>query len=284
MNLQEYVDNLEKTDFSKKFNKIPEDLTGDTYMDSTIYSDRNRFSNILTSDKNVIKITTGYINASYILNNKYIATQSPLQRTISHFWTLIYETNSRIIINLSGNNDYLKYKSKFNIEIKDCDYQTPFEIRQIILTCNNEKKTVYHISFNNWIDHQTPSVENFNKLLAIIGAYDSLQNLGPMIIHCKAGVGRTGTFILAHYILEQIKNNIFLDPIQVVMDMRRNRASMVQGIYQFNFAVQYICAKLNFKEKTNSPRKKLSSSCDCSFECFVKETNSLSSSSENLFI
>ena len=105
-----------------------------------------------------------------------------------------------------------------------------------------------------------------------------------MVVHCKAGVGRTGTFILAHYILEQIKNNIFTNPIELVKEMRKSRAGMIQGYEQFNFAITYLLTKI--KPTTNyNGKRKLNTSFDCCKQYYYRIGKStLSKSLNNLHI
>ena len=263
--------------FKSEFNKIGQDLTKDTYIHSMICGNRDQFSDIKTSDRNMIPLTTGYLNGSYIIGKKYIATQYPLKHTIDHFWTMVNETNSKIIINLTGNNHYLKFKTKFNIHIKKYYEDDVLEVNK--LTFN--KNEVYHISFKKWIDHSVPLIEDFEKLMLILSIYENSYSNSPIVVHCRAGVGRTGTLILAHYILEQNKNNILLNPIDVVKEMRSCRAGMIQGFSQFSFAIDYINIKINHKK--HNTRKKLNISSDCGLEyCGRLSSSSLSHSSDSI--
>ena len=100
------------------FNKIEYDMTEDTYIHSMLCGNRDRFSDIKTSDKNMIPLSSGYLNGSYILGKKYIATQFPMSNTINDFWTMIMETGSKIIINLTGDSKHLRFKTKFDLNIK----------------------------------------------------------------------------------------------------------------------------------------------------------------------
>ena len=75
-----------------QFDEIPIDLTDDTYNVSMIFNNRNKYSNIRASDNNYVKITEGYINASYILDKDYIAAQYPIAGTVDYFWALVFES------------------------------------------------------------------------------------------------------------------------------------------------------------------------------------------------
>jgi len=59
-------------------------------------------------------------------------------------------------------------------------------------------------------------------------SYDGELSAGPDIIHCSAGVGRTGTFIALDYLLEQAKAEGVVDVLQCVKQMRQARVNMIQ--------------------------------------------------------
>ena len=246
MNEETEIENL-----LKEFDELPKDLTNDTYMASTIYGDRNRYTNIRSSDNNLIKISTGYINANYILNDQYIATQYPLHNTIDHFWTLVWETNSKTIINLTNDNKYLLRSSKYDIQIKLYESNPVYECRRITMSHNDETKILLHIIFKTWTDFDIPTVSDFEKLMNLIIA-------GPIIVHCMAGVGRAGTFILAHYLLSMYNVE---NPINIIKEMRSTRAGMIQSREQFKFAITYTKTVLNNKKSKRNHKKKLRSSC-----------------------
>ena len=277
-NIEDFVRFLKKNQYNliKQFTKLPDDLTEDTYLHSDICSSRDRFSNIKTSDNNMIDLSTGYFNGSYILGNKYIATQQPVLKYIDHFWTMIIETGSKIIVNLTGSNVYLGYYTKFNIVKQDYYEDTLLDIKKLLI--NNEQQ-VFYICFKRWIDHSIPEPDELEKLLLTLSI---CKINGPITIHCKAGVGRTGTLILIHHILEELKQNKYCDPIDIVKEMRKCRSGMIQGCEQFNFAINYILKKVKVKQVG---RKNLTSSSDSSCgRQFLKNSMSLTGSLDNLHI
>ena len=96
-------------------------------------------------------------------------------------------------------------------------------------------------------------MNDFNKLFDFIML---IEENGPVLVHCKAGVGRTGTFIFIHYLYHLIKNKKYPDIINIIMEMRKARIWMIQGEIQFNFALEFLIMK--FKNQKNiCKRKKL---------------------------
>jgi len=89
--------------------------------------------------------------------------------------------------------------------------------------------TLLHLHFTAWPDHGVPMQPT--SLLAFhrkFRSYDSESSAGPDIIHCSAGVGRTGTFIALDYLLEQAKAEGVVDIFYCVRQMRQARVNMIQ--------------------------------------------------------
>lgn len=122
-------------------------------------------------------------------------------------------------------------------------------IRKLEMTVGNEKKTVYHYLFNAWPDFGIPEDEDREALLRLIQV--SAQKAGhpenPRVVHCSAGVGRSGTFIALDYLLAELEEHGFAqsqgsqDPIADTVDrLREQRMMMVQGHVQFLFLYEII--------------------------------------------
>jgi tyrosine-protein phosphatase non-receptor type 1 len=241
----------EKSNLVQQFMELEQDMTDKLYSDSVIYGDRNRYKNVLASNTYWPKISTGYINASTILDGNFISTQYPISNTVDHFWTLLYETESNIIVNLTGNNDYLTKSTKYSIT--NVVYEDDLVCQCSKVTINKpgyKSKTIYYITIKTWPDQSVPSMEDFEKLINIVSILDSGN---PLTVHCHAGIGRSGTFILAYYL---ITKSIYEDPIEILKKMRSTRANMIQTANQFKFVLEFIIAQIN-----KSLRRKLSSSC-----------------------
>lgn len=238
---------------ANNFIKIPRDLTKRDYKTAKLHQEKNKFNDILASEETRVKIPyIPYINASYILD-KYIATQQPLKSTIDDFWSMVYHTNSNLIVNLHGDNMYLPSNPK---DMKLIHNSDDIEIRMI----NMCGRIIHHITYKGWPDYGTPSSSGFIKFY---NAYKVFSGNSKVVVHCRAGIGRTGTFILIDYITRK------LDPkhiLPTLIQMRKSRVGMVQTKLQLEFA-ENIISRLNsnFSPPSGPPlrthtniRKKLS--------------------------
>jgi len=250
--LQKYID-FDKDHINKLFIK---------------YERLDRYSDIKPYIHNKISISTNnkYINASpiYFIKNKYfIATQGPLENTIEDFWTMIDEYNCKVIVMLCNLIEDGKEKcafyydekfrmNKYKICIENIIQKESYIIRIIKLKNLNNKieKKVNQIHFTNWPDNLIPNIQNgeiFNVLLEIILKAEANKGDGPIVSHCSAGIGRTGTFISMYYLYKEIKEQvdkkkqfIQFSVFNLVRKLKEMRISMVQNIIQYQFIIHFV--------------------------------------------
>ena len=262
------------------------------YLKSFIDNDQNhklrleqsnkycRYSSIITYKDNrvVLHSTNRYINASWIhipLFKYFIATQGPLPHTIIDFWTMCDEYNVSLIVmlcNLKENNvdkcaDYWHVQNLGHLRIKlleEKEDQKGIFIRRISLfnKLKNKEKIFIQIHLTYWEDHKALDGGYFNKIIRIIQIIDGAKkkSYNPCVVHCSAGVGRTGTFIslynLYHEIIQQIfvtKNEVIAFSIfNLVRKMKEMRIFSIENENQFlliyDFA-NYILCDYNRKNK-----------------------------------
>ena len=99
----------------------------------------------------------------------------------------------------------------------------------------SESRTLHHLHFTSWPDKSVP--DHAFPLLSFRRKVRSLDDVstGPMIVHCSAGVGRTGTFIAIDYLLEQAAHEQRVDVYTYAMLMRSQRMNMIQTLEQYKF-------------------------------------------------
>ena len=117
-------------------------------------------------------------------------------------------------------------------------------IRKLVLKCGEETKTVWHLLFLGWSDYGVPANEDRTSLLELI-KFSRIKNdvpENPRIVHCSAGVGRSGTFIALEHLLAELAHGGIAeakDTDDVIYDtvdeLRRQRMTMVQSLDQFQF-------------------------------------------------
>ena len=233
----------------------------------------DRYTDIQVYDYNRITIDKDrYINASpiNIISDKYfIGTQGPKNETIEDFWRMIDEYKCNIIIMLckefeGGKEKCAKYwdnnikMENYTIMLKNEENKDQYIIRDILLrNKNNKERIIKQIHYTGWPDHDVPDGRDgkvFDIFSEIIEKTDEYKGDGPIVVHCSAGVGRTGTFV-SMYLLEKeimkqindkcefIRFNIF----NLVRKIKEMRMYMVQAPPQYEFIYSYVRYLLDTK-------------------------------------
>ncbi|XP_015119672.1 tyrosine-protein phosphatase 10D isoform X2 [Diachasma alloeum] len=221
---------------------------------------KNRYTDILPYDFSRVKLeqidtdpNSDYINASFIKGcsgeEEYIACQGPKEETTYDFWRMVDQYDVKLIVMLTQlveknkekcHQYFPTMKETFtyeNMSIRcttEFDYRT-YTQRTLVLQKENEKRTITHLHFKDWPDHDVP--EDFDPMInfcQIIRRYIT-ANPGLAVIHCSAGIGRTGTLIAIDILLQHIKENRKLDVFGTVYRLRHHRINMVQRESQYAY-------------------------------------------------
>ncbi|GAB5578555.1 tyrosine-protein phosphatase non-receptor type 20 isoform X1 [Prionailurus iriomotensis] len=192
--------------------------------------DKNRYRDVLPYDSTRVPLgeNKDYINASYIriMNSGeeyfYIAAQGPLPSTTDDFWQMVLENNSNVIVMITKEieggvvkcHHYWPISMKKPLELKNCrifmeNYQILqcFIIRifQVVRKSTGTSHFIKHLQFTNWPDHGTPApVDGFIKYVRYVR---KSHLTGPVLVHCSAGVGRTGVFLCVDVVFCAIEKN-----------------------------------------------------------------------------
>lgn len=246
---------------------------------------RNRYENILCDERTRVKLKDSsldqndYINANRISGQcghpGYIATQAPIKETIHHFWQMVFESRARTIVMLTteserrtnGQRKCEKYWPSLhrsatygNIRIENVLEETRsghsvvgrhFRITHLGrrgCCCRNTTRHVVQLQVADWPDASVP--RNTTGLFRVLKEADRLSRSkstpgGPVVVHCSAGVGRTGTFIaidqtyrwlLKAYTPSSRPASFRLqDFLETVRGLKSERANMVQTTEQYRF-------------------------------------------------
>ncbi|XP_075611085.1 receptor-type tyrosine-protein phosphatase eta isoform X5 [Balearica regulorum gibbericeps] len=228
---------------------------------------KNRYNNVLPYDISRVKLsdqsspTDDYINANYMpgYNSKkaFIAAQGPLPNTIEDFWRMIWEKNIYSIVMLTKcveqartkceqywpDNESKKYGDIIVTKVSGIDLPE-WTIRDFTVEKSNttESHTVRQFHFTSWPDHGVPETTdlliNFRHLVHEYSSQNPIDS--PTLVHCSAGVGRTGTFIAIDRLIQQIEMENTVDVYGVVYDLRMHRPLMVQTEDQYIFLNQCV--------------------------------------------
>ena len=263
--IQKYVDDYCLPEFELLNNLIEDDETHNLSL--TKPNNYLRYNDIRTYYYNNVKINSAhrYINASWIhmpIQGMFIATQGPLNNTIEDFWTMCDEYDIEAIVMLcklkeDGNEKCANYwdtKYLINYEIKkieEKDLDNGITLRKFQLMNiyqKNRNKYITQIHLNCWVDHTALNEEHIDKIITIIKFVDQYRNNKPVVVHCSAGVGRTGTFIslynMYHEIMQQIyiiKNEIIqISVFNLVRKLKEMRMFMVENENQYYFLYVFL--------------------------------------------
>ncbi|VDI14941.1 receptor-type tyrosine-protein phosphatase beta, partial [Mytilus galloprovincialis] len=248
--------------FSQEFQDLdmlsPEFPTTDAELQETRL--KNRYTNILPFDKTRVKLLpfedepgSDYINANYALGftsaREYIAAQGPLASTINDFWRMIWEQNASIIVMLTqcverGRKKCEHYWPMLNeslyygdivVQLDSESHLPDFILRTFSLRVGDLERKVRHYYYLLWPDMGTPACTNYMiRFVSTIRCDVRPDMTGPIVVHCSAGVGRTGTFITLDTLIRNIQNgDDSIDIFGQILQLRHCRLNMVQTESQY---------------------------------------------------
>ncbi|NWX32600.1 PTPRJ phosphatase, partial [Notiomystis cincta] len=228
---------------------------------------KNRYNNVLPYDISRVKLsnqssgTGDYINANYMpgYNSKkaFIAAQGPLPNTIEDFWQMIWEKSIYSIVMLTKCVEQARTKCEqywpdkqpksygdIIVTMVSEVILPEWTIRDFTVEKSNtpESHTVRQFHFTSWPDHGVPETTdlliNFRHLIHEYNSQNPMDS--PTLVHCSAGVGRTGTFIAIDRLIQQMEMENAVDVYGVVYDLRMHRPLMVQTEDQYVFLNQCV--------------------------------------------
>ncbi|XP_075864835.1 receptor-type tyrosine-protein phosphatase delta isoform X27 [Microcebus murinus] len=222
---------------------------------------KNRYANVIAYDHSRVLLSaiegipgSDYVNANYIdgyrKQNAYIATQGSLPETFGDFWRMIWEQRSATVVMMTKLEERSRVKCDqywpsrgtethglVQVTLLDTVELATYCVRTFALYKNgsSEKREVRQFQFTAWPDHGVP--EHPTPFLAFLRRVKTCNppDAGPMVVHCSAGVGRTGCFIVIDAMLERIKHEKTVDIYGHVTLMRAQRNYMVQTEDQYIF-------------------------------------------------
>ncbi|XP_059229545.1 tyrosine-protein phosphatase non-receptor type 21 [Mustela nigripes] len=243
-------------------------------------AERNRFQDVLPYDDARVELVptkennTGYINASHIkvsvsgIEWDYIATQGPLQNTCQDFWQMVWEQGVAIIAMVTVEEEGGREKSfrywprlgsrhntvtygRFKITTRfrtdsGCYATTGLKMKHLL---TGQERTVWHLQYTDWPEHGCPEdIKGFLSYLEEIQSVRRHTNSTsepkspnpPLLVHCSAGVGRTGVVILSEIMIACLEHNEVLDIPRGLDMLRQQRMMMVQTLCQYTFVYRVL--------------------------------------------
>ncbi|XP_069889318.1 receptor-type tyrosine-protein phosphatase delta isoform X31 [Dipodomys merriami] len=265
LELADHIERLKANDnlkFSQEYESIdPGQQFTWEHSNLEVNKPKNRYANVIAYDHSRVLLSaiegipgSDYVNANYIdgyrKQNAYIATQGSLPETFGDFWRMIWEQRSATIVMMTKLEERSRVKCDqywpsrgtethglVQVTLLDTVELATYCVRTFALYKNgsSEKREVRQFQFTAWPDHGVP--EHPTPFLAFLRRVKTCNppDAGPMVVHCSAGVGRTGCFIVIDAMLERIKHEKTVDIYGHVTLMRAQRNYMVQTEDQYIF-------------------------------------------------
>uniref|UniRef100_A0A8C7MNW5 Receptor-type tyrosine-protein phosphatase alpha n=1 Tax=Oncorhynchus kisutch TaxID=8019 RepID=A0A8C7MNW5_ONCKI len=230
--------------------------------------DKNRYVNILPYDHSRVHLSSlegvpdsDFINASFINGyqekNKFIAAQGPKEETVNDFWRMIWEQNTATIVMVTNLKERKECKcaqywpdqgcwtyGNIRVSVEDMMVLVDYTIRKFCIQQVGDvggkkpQRLVTQFHFTSWPDFGVPFTPiGMLKFLKKVKTCNP-QYAGPIVVHCSAGVGRTGTFIVIDAMLDMMNTERKVDVFGFVTRIRAQRCQMVQTDMQYVFIFQ----------------------------------------------
>ena len=273
---EQLADSLEGPKCLQEFQKLSKARGSATYQAATSETNRNsnRYKNIFPYDDTRVRLSHSgqgdYINASHIAKKIgttqywYIATQGPLPSTLVDFWSMVWEQNTRIICMLTNTFEKGMAKSEqYWPSLEGEEHGISYGDVRVVLARSQtydayimralqlrdlqtgEKRSIWHLHYTAWPDHGVPddasAFLDYIGKLQIARRHNPLAIKCPVVVHCSAGVGRSGVLILVELTLALLEVGEVPSLPGLLTELREQRAALVQTPDQFHFA--YIVAR-----------------------------------------
>ncbi|XP_012221122.1 tyrosine-protein phosphatase non-receptor type 7-like isoform X1 [Linepithema humile] len=219
---------------------------------------KNRYCTVLPNPQSRVILPgssddplTGYINANHIRgydgeDGRYIATQGPLAHTVADFWKMIWAERVPVVVMITRLHEASKTKcdayfpfdmnsriqaGPFTVIVNYVDTRDGYTVRTMEIRHEEERRHLQHYWYDSWPDHAVPQAAD--ALVSMAAEVNSLP--GPVVVHCSAGIGRTGCFIALAIGMIQLVRDGNVDVLGILCQMRYDRGGMVQTAEQYEF-------------------------------------------------
>ncbi|XP_046373644.1 tyrosine-protein phosphatase non-receptor type 9-like isoform X2 [Haliotis rufescens] len=236
---------------------------------------KNRYTDVLCFDHSRVVLpvmdadpTSDYINANfvdgYMQKNSYISTQGPLPKTFVDFWSMVWNYQCQVIVMTTRTIERQRMKcgqywpneeqtdeqfEEFIVYNNGISTRKDYTETKLLLhnTKTGESREITHLQFTSWPDFGVPPATTFLDFLFharqcqeeatkfMGGGWQGHPRGPPMVVHCSAGIGRTGTFITIDICLRRLEDIGTVDVQESVRRIRSQRCYSIQMPDQYVF-------------------------------------------------
>jgi protein tyrosine phosphatase len=248
---------------------------------------KNRYRDILPYDDTRVCLigNEDYINANHISLRVakqqfwYIATQGPLSTTLSDFWQMVWQNQAHVIAMVSaefekgvlkvnaywptqeGDEGTMTY-GKIQVTLSRSVANDAYVIRGLRVknTETGETRAIWQLQYVGWPDHGVPDDPRY--FLAFLDEIHNIRQrvcagntaVFPTVVHCSAGIGRSGVLILVEIALARVAAGLKPNIGDILNEVREQRPSMVQTIEQYKFCFEAVIAAMQQKVQESNTR------------------------------
>jgi len=244
---------------------------------------KNRYTNILPYNNTRVMLSSvegvegsNYINANFVKagDHSFIASQAPLVSTFDDFYRMVWEHNVTVVVMLTRlveankvkADNYLPYDTSLPVQFGDIlveivgsetsNEDNRYLSKTVKMTKDGQVKHFTHYHYLDWPDHGVPTPDPMLRMMETVikeqEAYSNNNNTpsGPQVVHCSAGIGRTGTWIALTHLLEEIqkaseaKQVPSFNLMKSIDNLRTQRSGMLTHIDQYQFCYETILSHL----------------------------------------
>ena len=264
--------------FTKEFKEMAKKKVGARYLAAQHEKNkmRNRYADILPYDDTRVRVLddeNDYINANHLQSTVggiqywYIACQGPLKNTVNHFWKMVWQQGSKLIVMVAsetengvvkcerywpedeGKQEHYGDISVTTTKIRANDNYTIRGLK-LVHAITQESRVVWHLQYDSWPDHGVPAVPayflSFVDEIQVVRAKSRCMQAEapwPVVVHCSAGIGRTGVLMVMEILLAKSEARMLPDVETTLKELREQRCSLIQTMEQYNFVYQVRACK-----------------------------------------
>ncbi|KAL8603769.1 hypothetical protein ACOMHN_024385 [Nucella lapillus] len=277
--VQQYLlDQLRAKDLDKEFEKLEKGLAREHTVGSAEENYyKNRFKTILPYDTNRVVLheathsgANDYVNASFVRGWKsekaYIAAQGPRPNTMEDMWWMMWQEGVTHIVMLTSvkEADNIKCEEYWPGLRSEKEYGSicvrmtelhnradyvirTFDVKEAI---GGPSRKVTQFHFVTWPDHDVPSVTSLVDFWCSVSWSYRNQPTGraPLLVHCSAGVGRTGAFIALDILMQQTQHSTSVSVQQAAAQLRHDRCNMIQTKAQYRLVYEAVLEAYSSRE------------------------------------